>query len=575
MQSPFRFEAIDTPNKFLNLLARATEELGTSLDLEETLATTCRLLVPLLAEWAVLFLHDESGLHPQPSASHHQNTEAAEHLKKYLASKSQDFIEYALVKETIQRGEPMLSEIPTGEIPTFRRSNLLSLPLRHRSRINGVLCLGISVPGQFPPEDVLIAQDLAQRAAVAIENAKLYQKAVETERRLTEAKRVLEETSRFKTQFLANMSHEIRTPIGAILGFVELLMAPDQTEAERREWVGRIRHNGRHLLRLINDILNLTKVESGKLEIQIEEVDLPRLLNEIEATMMWSALDKNIRLQVGLVSPVPAKILTDPTRLQQIIINVVGNAIKFTHKGTVSLDARYDSENEVLAFEIRDTGIGISPEHASKLFQPFTQADASLSRRYGGTGLGLALSRRIAQLLEGDLELVDSQPGHGSHFRIWMRAKIPPDTPLYSTIDSRSARKEKYIEPAYKALTLNGARILVIDDSPDNQVLLSRMLGSSGANVTVAENGEKALQIVSTNTFDLILTDIQMPGKDGYQTTREIRANGFKGPIIALTAHALPEEREKCLEAGCDEHLAKPISRAALIESVHRLLNRS
>lgn len=574
MRSPFRYEAIDSPNKFLNLLARATDELGTSLDLEETLMTACRLPVPLLAEWAVLFLNDTSGLIPQPAASYHQNEEAAGQLKNYLGKKSQDFIEYALVTETIQRGEPMLSEIPGGEIPAIRRSNLLSLPLRHRSRITGVLCFGLSIPSQFPPEDVLIAQDLAQRAAVAIENAKLYQRAIETERRLSEAKRVLEETSRFKTQFLANMSHEIRTPIGAILGFVELLMTPGYSDAERREWAGRIRYNGRHLLRLINDILNLTKVESGKLEVQTEEVDLARILDEIEATMMWPALDKNIRFQVGLATPVPAKFLADPTRLHQIIINVVSNAIKFTHKGNVSLEVHFDSEKEILSFDIRDSGIGISPEHASKIFQPFTQADASLSRRYGGTGLGLALSRKIAHLLNGDIELVDSQPGHGSHFRIWLRTTIPPDTPLISVLDPKSSRKEQSIEQPCKTLSLGGARILVIDDSPDNQVLLSRMLNSSGANVTIAENGDKALQILSSHTFDLILTDIQMPGKDGYQTTREIRALGFKGPVIALTAHALPEEREKCLQAGCDEHLAKPVSRATLIETVHRLLNR-
>ncbi len=575
MQSPFPFDAIDAPNKFLNLLARATEELGSSLNFEETLATTCRIPIPALAEWSVLFLQDESSLSLRPFASYHTKGEADANLKSYLKSKSQEFAEHALIAETVRRGEPMLSEIPGGEIPGFRQSKTVSLPLRYRSRIAGVLCLGVPVPGQFPPEDVLIAQDLAQRAAFAIENARLYQKIAESERRLIETMRVLEETSQYKTQFLANMSHEIRTPIGAILGFVELLLDPGLTEAERRQWAGRIRHNGRHLLRLINDVLNLSKVEFGKLEIQIEEVNIASLLSEIEATMMWAALDKNIRLQFGLASPVPAKIMTDPTRLQKIITNVVGNAIKFTQQGSVSLEARFDSAKEILSFDIRDTGIGIKAEQAAKIFQPFTQADTSLSRPYGGTGLGLALSRRIAQLLEGGLELVESAPGKGSHFRIWLRANVPPKTPFILHLHGAAGPKENSIEAAYKALSLNDARILIVDDSQDNQILLNRMLTASGAAVTIATNGEEAiLALKNGGVFDLILTDIQMPGKDGYQTTRELRALGFKGPIVALTAHALPEEREKRKEAGCDEHLAKPITRATLIETVHRLLNR-
>jgi len=287
------------------------------------------------------------------------------------------------------------------------------------------------------------------------------------------------------------------------------------------------------------------------------------------------ACEKGLSLDARVEGSLPETILTDPTRLRQVLINVVGNAVKFTESGSVRIVvrlARADSDRPRIDFEVVDTGIGISPEGIDKLFSPFTQADSSMTRRFGGTGLGLAISKRLAEALGGDISVV-SEPGRGSRFTI---AVATGSLEGIAVTQRRAAESTGAEDPADRPAVRPAAlpyRILLVEDGPDNQRVISFLLEKAGAEVTLAENGEEALQKVQTavdaqRCFDVVLMDMQMPVLDGYQATRRLRSDGYTRPIIALTAHAMEGDRAKCLAAGCDDYLAKPIERAKLYESV-------
>jgi two-component system, sensor histidine kinase len=377
-----------------------------------------------------------------------------------------------------------------------------------------------------------------------------------------------EASSEAKSQFLANMSHEIRTPLGAILGFVDLLLLPDAKDEERADWAQRVKTNGEHLLKLINDILNLSKVESGKVDLANEEVDLAPLLTDIEGSFALGAKSKGIEFKVHLINAIPSCVKTDSTRLRQILTNIISNAIKFTDKGFVSVGTEY--KDGVLYFTVTDTGPGLTQEQADRLFKPFNQAD--MAHAHTGTGLGLVLARRLARLMGGDVELLSTGPGKGSQFKISVQVEPVAEKPMLQNLvytapcaDEKSKRAE--------SLRLDGKNILVVDDAPDNQILMSRILTRQGAAVAVAGNCETAIKAIELNHFDLILMDIQMPGKDGYETTKILREKGLRAPIIALTAHALPHEREKSLKAGLDDHITKPIDRQNFLETISHYLS--
>jgi len=348
-------------------------------------------------------------------------------------------------------------------------------------------------------------------------------------------------------------------------------MLPAQSESDRFEWSQRIKHNGQHLLRLINDILNLAKVESGQLTVENNCVDFMEFISDLEVTNRTLARDKHLDLQFNLETEIPEKFGTDSTRLRQILNNLIGNAIKFTDTGKIKVQCGYIKNLGYLYFDVEDTGPGMTAKESSLLFQPFVQANTAHSKQCGGTGLGLALSLKLAQLLGGTVELVHSAPGNGSKFRAMVRPSVLGDVRYISTLKSKVSSAEE--QKSYTIPELTGKKILVVDDSPDNQYLMRKILGLRGADVTLASSGEAVLSLQDISEFDVILMDIQMPGKDGNQTTAEPRKRGFPRPIVAFTANALPKDKELSLRSGCNRHVTKPVDQKELLWVLSELLN--
>ncbi len=402
----------------------------------------------------------------------------------------------------------------------------------------------------------------------------------EVEEELRRAKLAAEAASNAKTQFLANVSHEIRTPMTAILGFSELLLA-NLADAEQLDAVETIQRNGTYLLGLINDILDISKIEAGKLQTEQIACSPQVVVNDVFDLMNPRAADKQLDFQVVYHGPIPENIRTDPTRLRQILINLVSNAIKFTERGHVRVDIRMgqDLSRQRLEFEVSDTGIGMTEEQCAKVFEPFTQADPSTARRFGGTGLGLAISKRLVEILGGQIN-VTSQVGVGSVVRIYIDTGPLDGVPMV-TAARRRVEATRHAPTAYatrlppRGEGSLGYRILLAEDGPDNQRLIQTILRKAGAEVTLAENGVQAVDAALAawregQAFDAILMDMQMPEMDGYEATRSLRSQGYTGSIIALTAHAMSGDRQRCLDAGCDDYATKPIQRETLLETVAR-----
>jgi PAS domain S-box-containing protein len=397
---------------------------------------------------------------------------------------------------------------------------------------------------------------------------------------LEEYSRRAEAATRAKSEFLANMSHEIRTPMTAILGFADVLLGePDLVRAppERVEAIRTIQRNGEYLLQLINDILDLSKIEAGKLEIEKMSCSPREVLGDLSSLMQVRADAKGISLNIGVEGPIPERIQSDPTRLRQILINLVSNAVKFTESGGVRTVARLahgPDRESLLEFHVTDTGIGMTEEQVGKLFQPFTQADSSTTRKFGGTGLGLTISKRLAEALGGDITVL-SEPGLGSTFTLTVATGSLEGVRLIDDADWEATPESPKPTPEPVATIRPGCRILLAEDGPDNQRLIGFMLRKAGAEVTIAENGqaasERALHAWQSDApFDVVLMDMQMPVMDGYTATRQLRAAGYDGPIIALTANAMDGAQEKCLASGCNDYASKPIQRERLFEAVAR-----
>ncbi|MGZ6486394.1 MAG: response regulator [Pseudobdellovibrio sp.] len=539
--------------------------MGSSLDFENTVAQAATIFIPQLASWSSILIMDEVTSRLTFAECVHQESKKHEKLTIFFRNEIEKFILRPTVMNSLREGKLTVESDPD----TFPdEPYLIHMPLIQRAEVIGLITLGSS--HEFSPEDIQIAEEISHRACSALRNARAYEKILNIENELIRAKQLAESANKAKSNFLANMSHEIRSPISAILGFADLLSLPEQTEEERLQWCERIKHNGQHLLRLINDILNLAKVESGQFAIENQTVDLIGFINDIEVSNGTLARDKKLDFNFFLESPVPEKFLTDPTRLKQITNNVIGNAVKFTEKGSVSIRMGFMKAPGLLYFDIVDTGPGLTEKQSSQIFQPFVQADTEHAKRHGGTGLGLALSLKLARLLDGDLELLSSTPGQGSKFRILIKPEIAQGTRFIEQLTKKTAEVGTKNIPS-KTL-LKNKKILVVDDSRDNQYLMKTILSLKGAEVIIAEKGEEVLSLGNLDAFDVVLMDIQMPGIDGNETTIELRKRGFKKPIVAFTANALPQDRELSLQAGCDRHITKPVDQNELMQILSDLI---
>lgn len=421
-----------------------------------------------------------------------------------------------------------LHEIPVTVGKRLRYFNLTYSARRDTDgHINGVMILGSEVT-----DDINLQHDLEKAKSDAVR------------------------ANASKTRFLANMSHEIRTPLAAIVGFGDLLRTYVSNHNEANMYVERISRNATQLGRLIDELLDLSKIEADKLELELVSFNVDTLIEDVFSTLSLKAQEKGLALKFNWLTAKPENIVSDPVRLAQILTNIVGNAVKFTEKGAINAEFCVDGQS--LEVRVADTGIGLTREQQARIFEPFMQADSSVTRKYGGTGLGLALSKKLALLLGGDLTLENSTPGEGSVFKIEVAIGASVDLPKPSSL----------VADLPKAGSLEGKTILIVDDSEDNRVIVNLFLREFGAKIEEATNGEEAVLLATKKDFDVILMDIQMPVLDGYQALSRLKELGYSKPVIALTAHAFKAERDRCLHAGFANYITKPIHRGNLVRMI-------
>ena len=378
---------------------------------------------------------------------------------------------------------------------------------------------------------------------------------------LKRAKRDAEAANVAKSAFLANMSHEIRSPLTAIIGFAELLLTDRIGAEESYRFHETIHRNGKHLLAVINDILDFSKVEAGEIGISRASFDLHALINEAAASFGAALSAKGLKFRIFLHPKLPRWTVSDETRVRQVVNNLLSNALKFTLAGEVALIAS-GGAGEPISIVVADSGIGLSKPESDKLFHRFAQANPSIGARFGGSGLGLVLSRRLAEMLGGNLELVSSECGVGSIFRFTLPWHEPTGTrPEIGETPNVGERAD-----------LDGIRVALADDSADNQDLFKRILESAGARVETVSDGWELVQLIRQKPFDVVLLDVEMPNLGGHEAARILRREGYDRPIVGLTAHAFPEDRARSIAAGFNDQLAKPVNARELIQTVNALL---
>jgi len=412
-----------------------------------------------------------------------------------------------------------------------------------------------------PTQFISIRTDItATKATEAIlrENEIILERALEAAEAATYA----------KSQFLANMSHEIRTPLTSIIGFAEAAREHGVTSEERIISLDRILNSGKHLLGVINDILDLSKIDAGALKVETQQFSPVAVVENVRTLMLPRIAEKGLTLTINYSWPLPAAIHNDSLRLMQILVNLVSNAIKFTDRGEVSVSVLCDREQRKMYFCVADTGIGISPEEIERLFMPFSQTDIGATRRFGGTGLGLYISKSLVKMLGGDIS-VTSRVKSGSTFSFYITTDDLSQTQWISAIPHGKTPED------IDRNVINKIRghILIVDDSEENRALLEFSLRNSRISITTAENGQEAVEKALSENFDLIIMDMQMPVMDGYEATRTIRHHGMKVPIIAFTAAVLKNDLLKCTEAGCTSYLAKPFDQTSLIQCLSKYLD--
>ncbi len=472
------------------------------------------------------------------------------------------------------RTDARTKDFADGYLVPHQIASRLDGAIRRDGKLIGVLCHEhVGRPRAWAPDEEQFVGSLADLVSLAIQARDRHRYEAD----LHAAKEAAEAASRAKSEFLANMSHEIRTPMTAILGFTESLLDPTLSDQERLGAIQTVHRNGEHLLSVINNILDLSKIEAGRMTVESIRCSPCQILAEVASMIKVRADGKNLSFEIECPLPIPDTIRTDPTRLRQILINLIGNSIKFTEVGGVRLVATFlPGDSPLMQFDVIDRGIGMSSDQAARLFEPFSQGDTSTARQFGGTGLGLVISKRFAQMLGGDIVLISTRLNAGSQFRVTI-ATGPLDG-VSMVEDPSSATAVAPAKSHGKPLPSLTCRILLAEDGPDNQRLISFVLRKAGAEVVVASNGRSAVDLALASLqedrpFDIVLMDMQMPVMDGYEATAWLRQKGYDGPIIALTAHAMASDRERCIKVGCTDYTTKPIDRPKLIAMINSHLS--
>lgn len=549
----------ETTAKRLAFLSEASQVLSSSLDYRKSLKALAELVVQEFGDWCSIILIEENN---QPSAIVNMNRDPK---KIEIGNKYRDLYNVALDSDfgegrVLATGEALLYENLTEKmieltpmtpeqihhLKELEVGSGMILPLISGGKVIGAISIVTSdMKKKYTNLDLSLAVDLAKRAAFAIENSQLYYRA--------------KQANRAKSSFLANVSHEIRTPLGAIIGFAELALDTKESQEELSQSLKTIAKNAKQLLQLVDELLDISKAESDHLTIEKIQFSPNQVIQDVSTLLQFKAAQKDLDFQIQYKKEIPDAVISDPTRLRQILINIVGNAIKFTNTGFVKIDIDYESITEqkiLLKFSVTDTGIGITPRQEKKLFQAFSQGDSSTNRKFGGTGLGLFLSRRLAQLLGGDLVFQQDNPQAGSTFHLTIQAELP--NTAQTVVNETPAVQSENVEIPHPL------KVLVVDDAEDNRTLMHRYISHLGCRVELAASGFECLEKVKANSFDLILMDIQMPEMDGFETLSQLKKQGFSRPVIALTAHAMKGDRENCLSKGFDEYLMKPLQKVQL-----------
>lgn len=547
----------------LKLIADAGISLNSSLDTGSTIQTLCELLVPSIADWCTVDVIGDS--ENSACKTWHPDSEKQVELHEIQKKHPAAWKELTTSSTVIRTGQPVIVHRVTDELvraataDETRARAILSMKIRSLIVVPivgsygrlGTLSLVFSESNRnYSYLELAAAEEIGRRAGLALDKIMLY-------KREKKAREQAEKANNSKSTFLANMSHEIRTPLNSLIGFNKLLQKDDLNPDLRKRYHDIIQKNGEHLMALINDILDLSKVEAGQLKMEMSNCSVKSLIYEIFDSMQAKAHGKNISLSLDMETEIPDQLVTDSLRLRQILNNIIGNAIKFTHQGWVRIFVSINRKRNRMIFDVMDSGIGISRDAQKRLFHPFSQADASVTREYGGTGLGLFLSKKLAAGLDGDLYLSSSEEGKGSVFTLEVSTILQP------ILNFSEAVKEM-------KKCLKGRKVLVVDDSKDNQFLINQLLKRSGISVDCADNGKSGFDKAMSGDYDMVFMDVQMPVLDGHSATRLLRKNNYTRPVVALTAHAMQDDRKKCIEVGCDGFLTKPVDEAQLLEIIGR-----
>jgi len=511
-------------------------------------------------------------------------TTSAEWQSNAAPAESRGLIEMKLLRDAFIRQELENDRIVTvtdaedadSETSRFLREHgvrsMILVPICCPDSIEGILAFDETRRGRvWTNDERAVLSNLAQALARSIERIRSQWSLEEARKRSNEALARAEAASEAKSEFLANVSHELRTPLTAIVGYADLAGRDSTSPPDRIKMCGRIQRSADFLLGLINDILDISKIESRKMAVSLASVDLTELVGDVGMSLNWIAQDKGIQIVTEYVTDVPTRIISDATRLRQILVNLVGNGLKFTSEGAVTIrvscEMSQDQRSGKLTLQVSDTGIGIRPEKLRELFTKFTQVHTD--RKYGGTGLGLAISRHLARLLSGDVE-VQSEFGKGSTFTVTLPVAVPDDAQIVreGVAEANAAQNE-----LDAASIVPGTRVLIADDNEDNRQIFRLVLEDAGACIKTVEDGQEALDELESGErkgkpYAMVLMDMNMPVLDGYEATRMYRKQGGDRPVVALTAFSMATDRDKCISAGCDAYLTKPIRPDVLIREV-------